>query len=35
MLWIVVILIPKGNYDDYRGIGLLDPIKVMEKILDA
>ena len=36
MLWMVVVLVPKGNSGDYRGINLLDPIwKVVEKILDA
>ena len=33
MLWMVVVLIPKGT-DDYRGIGLLDPLwKVIEVII--
>ena len=34
MLWMVVVLIPKGN-DDYRGIGLLDPLwKVIEVVMN-
>ena len=34
MLWMVVVLIPKGK-DDYRGIGLLDPIwKAIEVVMD-
>jgi hypothetical protein len=34
LLWIIVILIPKGG-GDYRGIGLLEPIwKVIERIID-
>jgi hypothetical protein len=36
MRWVVVVLLPKGNSGDFRGIGLLDPVwKVMEKILDG
>ena len=34
LLWIIVILIPKGG-GDYRGIGLLEPIwKVIERIIN-
>ena len=34
MLWVVIVLLPKGG-GDYRGIGLLDPIwKVMEVVMD-
>ena len=34
MLWIVVVLLPKGN-NNYRGICLLDPLwKVIEVIMD-
>jgi hypothetical protein len=34
LLWIIVILIPKGG-GDYRGIGLLEPIwKVIKRIID-
>lgn len=34
MLWVIVVLIPKGG-GDYRGIGLLEPIwKVVEMIMD-
>ena len=34
LLWIIVVLIPKGN-GDFRGIGLLEPIwKVLERIMD-
>ena len=34
MLWMVVVLIPKGN-DNYRGIGLLDPMwKVIKVVID-
>ena len=34
LLWIIVVLIPKGG-GDYRGIGLLEPIwKVIERIID-
>jgi hypothetical protein len=34
LLWIIVILIPKGG-GDHRGIGLLEPIwKVIEQIID-
>merc|ERR1712194_757062 len=36
MRWVVVVLLPKGNSGDFRGIGLLDPCwKVLEKILDG
>ena len=36
MLWVTVVLIPKGNSGDYRGVGLLEPLwKLIEKILDA
>ena len=36
MLWIIVVLIPKGNSGDFRGIGLLEVLwKVLEKVLDA
>ena len=36
MLWMVVVLIPKGDSGNYHGIGLLHPIwNIMEKILDA
>ena len=34
MLWLIVVLIPKGN-DDFRGIGLLESFwKVLEIVLD-
>jgi hypothetical protein len=34
LLWIIVVLIPKGG-GDFRGIGLLEPIwKVLEQIMD-
>ena len=34
LLWVIVVLIPKGG-GDYRGIGLLEPIwKVLEAIMD-
>ena len=34
MLWMVIVLLPKGG-GDYRGIGLLDPIwKVVEVVMD-
>ncbi len=34
LLWIIVVLIPKGG-GDYRGIGLLETIwKVIERIID-
>jgi hypothetical protein len=34
LLWIIVLLIPKGGRD-YRGIGLLEPIwKCIERVLD-
>ena len=34
MLWMVIVLLPKGGCD-YRGIGLLDPIwKVLEVVMD-
>ena len=36
MRWVVVVLLPKGNSGNFRGIGLLDPAwKVLEKILDG
>ena len=36
MLLAIVVLIPKGNSGDYRGIGLLEVVwKVMERVLDA
>ena len=36
MLWMVVVLIPKGNSGDFRGIGLLEVLwKVIEKVLDG
>ena len=36
LLRIIIVLIPKGNSGDYRGIGLLEVIwKVVERILDA
>lgn len=35
MMWVIVVLIPKGG-GDYRGIGLLEPLwKVIEKIMDS
>ena len=35
MLWTTIVLIPKGNSGDFRGIGLLDSIwKVIERVLD-
>ena len=35
MLWVIVVLIPKGGRD-YRGIGLLEPFwKVVEGIMDT
>ena len=35
MVWVIVVLIPKGG-GDYRGIGLLEPLwKVIEKIMDS
>ena len=35
MMWIIVVLIPKGN-GDFRGIGLLEPIwKVIEMVMDT
>ena len=34
MLWMVIVLLPKGG-GDYRGVGLLDPIwKVVEVVMD-
>ncbi len=34
LLWIIVVLLPKGG-GDYRGIGLLEPIwKVLEVVMD-
>ena len=34
LLWVIVVLIPKGS-SGYRGIGLLEPIwKVIEAIMD-
>ena len=34
LLWIIVVLIPKGG-GDYRGIGLLEPIwKCIEQVID-
>ena len=34
MLWIIIVLLPKGG-GDYRGIGLLEPLwKVVEIIMD-
>ena len=36
MLWTIVVLTPKGNSGDFRGIGLLEVFwKVIEKVLDA
>ena len=36
MLLAVVVLIPKGTSDNYRGIGLLEVIwKLLERVLDA
>ena len=36
VLWMIVVLIPKGNSRDFRGIGLLEVLwKVIEKVLDA
>ncbi|KAL7545958.1 hypothetical protein ACHAWF_009309, partial [Thalassiosira exigua] len=35
LLWVVVVLLPKGG-GDYRGIGLLEPIwKVIEGVMDT
>ncbi|KAL7524361.1 hypothetical protein ACHAWF_003308 [Thalassiosira exigua] len=35
LLWVVVVLLPKGGWD-YRGIGLLEPIwKVIEGVIDT
>ena len=35
MLWTIIVLIPKGNTGDFRGIGLLEVIwKVIERVLD-
>ena len=35
MLWTIIVLIPKGNSGDFRGIGLLEVIwKVIERVLD-
>jgi hypothetical protein len=35
LLWIIVVLIPKGG-GDYHGIGLLEPIwKVIEQVIDC
>ena len=35
MLWVIVVLIPKGG-GDYHGIGLLEPLwKVLEIIMDC
>ncbi len=35
LLWIIVVLIPKGG-GDFRGIGLLEPCwKVLERIMDS
>ena len=36
MLWVTVVLIPKGNSGNYHGVGLLEPLwKLIEKILDG
>ena len=36
MLLTTIVLIPKGNSGDFRGIGLLEVVwKVTEKIIDA
>ena len=36
MLLTIIVLIPKGNSGDFRGIGLLEVVwKVIEKIIDA
>ena len=36
MLLTIIVLIPKGNSGDFRGIGLLEVIwKVIEKVIDA
>ena len=36
MLWTIVVLIPKGNSGEFRGIGLLEVLwKIIEKVLDA
>ena len=36
MLWTIMVLIPKGNSEDFRRIGLLEVIwKVLEKVIDA
>ena len=36
MLITIVVLIPKGNSGDFRGIGLLEVIwKVLERVMDA
>ena len=36
MLWTIMVLIPKGNSGDFRGIGLLEVLwKVLEKVINA
>ena len=36
MLWTIVVLIPKGNSGDFRGIWFLEVLwKVIEKVLDS
>ena len=36
MLLTIIVLIPKGNSGDFRGIGLLEVIwKVIEKVIDT
>eukprot|EP00957_Ditylum_brightwellii_P061037 4633286-Ditylum_brightwellii.AAC.1 len=35
MMWVIIVLIPKGG-SNYRGIGLLEPFwKVIEKVMDG
>ena len=35
MLWMIIVLVPKGNSGDFQGIGLLEVIlKVIEWMLD-
>ncbi len=35
MMWVIIVLIPKGN-GNYRGIGLLEPFwKVIEEVMDG
>eukprot|EP00957_Ditylum_brightwellii_P158889 12093728-Ditylum_brightwellii.AAC.1 len=35
MMWVIIVLIPKGG-SNYHGIGLLEPFwKVIEKVMDG